>query len=96
VKYNRQTGDAKVTTRTANLMGTLVGIHKTAGLWRETTLANLWGALVGMVSVGLIVLAVTGIYLWFKIHNERLVGVILLFISLGYSLTVMVLLRTAS
>jgi hypothetical protein len=95
VNYNKQSGDAMIVTRKSNLMGTMVGIHESGGLWHESLLANLWGALVGIVSVGLIVLAASGIYLWFKIHNERLIGFILLCASLGYSLTVMILLRSA-
>jgi hypothetical protein len=47
------------------------------------------------VSTALILLGLTGIYLWFKLHNERIVGAILLTISLSYSLTLMILLRVA-
>jgi hypothetical protein len=96
VSYDKQTGAAKILTRKANLAGTMIAIHQTSGLFHDTALANLWGALVGVVSAGLVVLAATGIYLWFKLHNERLIGVILLCLSLGYSLTVMVLLRNAN
>jgi hypothetical protein len=41
------------------------------------------------------VLSLTGIYLWFKIHTERIIGLILLTLSLGYSLTLIVLIRSA-
>jgi hypothetical protein len=41
------------------------------------------------------VLSLTGIYLWFKIHTERIIGVILLTLSLGSSLTLIVLIRSA-
>jgi hypothetical protein len=47
------------------------------------------------VALGLIGLSVTGIYLWFKIHTERVTGLVLLAISLGYSLPLIVLMRMA-
>ena len=43
----------------------------------------------------LVILALTGIYLWFKIHTERVIGSILLAVSLGFSLTLIMLIRTA-
>jgi hypothetical protein len=95
VSYAPASGAAKVKTNVANLMGMLNRIHHVGGLWHEFTLTNVWGYFVGLVSVALIVLALTGIYLWFKIHSERLVGGILLALSLGYSVTLMVLIRTA-
>ena len=55
----------------------------------------MWAFFVALVSVALIVLSLTGIYLWFKIHTERVIGIILLALSLGYSLTLIVLIRTA-
>ncbi len=49
-----------------------------------------------VVSASLVILSLTGIYLWFKIHEERLVGAVLLRHSASAnSLTVMVLLWTA-
>jgi hypothetical protein len=54
-----------------------------------------WAVFVALISVALIVLSLTGIYLWFKIHTERVIGIILLVLSLGYSLTLIVLIRTA-
>ena len=41
----------------------------------------------------LILLALTRIYLWFKLFNERGVGIVLLAISLTYSLTLAIWLR---
>ena len=64
-------------------------------LYNNLWVTNLWGAFTGIASVGLIALALTGIYLWFKLHNERKIGVVLLVVSLAYSLTAMGLLRLA-
>jgi len=76
-------------------MGMLNRIHHIGRLWHEFTLTNVWAVFVGLVSVALMVLSVTGIYLWFKIHTERVIGSILLALSLGYGLTLIVLIRTA-
>ena len=49
-----------------------------------------------LVSAALVLLGLSGIYLWFESHKERVVGAALLTISLGYSLTtLMILLRLA-
>jgi hypothetical protein len=48
---------------------------------------------VGLISVALLALGVSGIYMWFKLHPERLIGLILLTASLGYSVTILVLIR---
>jgi len=95
VTYSNGSAEARVEKRVVGVIHTLSDIHHVSGLESEDWLANVWGFFIGIVSVGLIVLALTGIYLWFKIHTERLTGSILLAISLGYSLTVMLLLRTA-
>ena len=49
----------------------------------------------GVVSLSLLVLGVTGIYMWFKLHQERVIGTILLVAGFGYGLTLIVLIRTA-
>jgi len=95
VAYATETGTANVKTNVANIMGMLNRIHHVGGLWHEYTLTNVWAVFVALVSVALIVLSLTGIYLWFKIHTERVIGIILLVLSLGYSLTLIVLIRTA-
>lgn len=95
VEYASQTGEAKVRTNTANFMGMLNRIHHISGFWHDYWLLNVWGAFVALVSAALILSGLTGIYLWFKLHSERAIGAVLLLVSLGYSLTVMYLLRTA-
>jgi len=95
IRYNRATGTAEVEKREWGFMRMLVRIHETSALYNNHWVSNMWGAFTGIASVGLITLALTGIYLWFRIHKERKIGAVLLILSLGYSLTAMVLLRLA-
>ena len=88
-------GMAKVRTSEAGFMGMLNRIHHIGGVWHEYTVVNLWGVFVGVVSVSLLILGASGIYLWFKIHQERVIGTVLLALGLGYGLTLIVLIRTA-
>ena len=73
-------------------MGMLNRIHHVGGLWHEYTLTNVWAF---FVAVGLPIPGGTGIYLWFKIHAERIGGVVLMVIGLGFGLTLVVMNRTA-
>ena len=95
VEYNRSTGEAKIATRTAPFIGMLNGIHHVAGMWHTYGVLNWWGVCVLAVSAGLFVIAGTGVYLWFKLRPERRTGAVLLVFSLAYSVTVIILLRTA-
>jgi|ERR1044071_1655520 hypothetical protein len=88
-------GNAKIRTSEANFIGMLNRIHHIGGLWHEFTLLNIWAFFVGVVSLALVLLGATGIYLWFKIHQERVIGTILLVVGLGWGLTLLVLVRTA-
>jgi hypothetical protein len=95
VEGARGAAEVKVKTSTAPLLGMLNRLHHISGYWREYQVMNAWGVVLGLVSLGLIVLGATGIYLWFKLNGERVIGAILLAVSLGYSLTLMVLIRLA-
>jgi hypothetical protein len=77
------------------MIGMLNRLHHVGGLWHEYALINVWAVFVGLVSAILILLSITGIYLWFKIHSERVIGAILLTLSLGYSLTLTIMIRLA-
>jgi hypothetical protein len=70
-------------------------IHHIGGLWHEFNLVNIWAFFVGVVSLALLILGATGIYLWFKIHQERVIGTVLLTLGLGWGLILLVLIRTA-
>jgi hypothetical protein len=96
VDYSPSMNTAKVRTNTANFIGMLNRIHHIGGLWHEYSIVNVWGFFVGVISAAIILLSLSGIYLWFKIHTERVIGTILLAVSLGYSLTLIVLLRMAA
>ncbi|MBI3208665.1 MAG: PepSY-associated TM helix domain-containing protein [Candidatus Solibacter usitatus] len=95
VEYSRATGVARVKTQKRPARMTLTAIHQQGGLHHEHWVSNAWGALVGIVSVGLILLGLSGIYLWFKLRKERVVGTVLLVLSLAYSVSLMVMLRVA-
>jgi hypothetical protein len=95
IDYDPVTGRTQVRDNHASFMGMLNRIHHVGGIWHDYWLTNLWGAFVGLISAALILLGITGIYLWFKIHRERVTGAILLVISLGYSLTLLFLIRAA-
>ncbi len=95
VEYTRQTGRARIKTSVAGFIGMLNRLHHLAGLKHDYRLLNVWGGIVVFVSVALILLGLSGIYLWFKIYEERAVGAILLAFSLGYSLTLIVMIRMA-
>lgn len=93
VEYARQTGLTTIQTRANGFVAMMNRLHHLAGMTHTGLAFNVWGWLLGLVSIALIVIAISGIYLWFKLHSERTIGIILLTVSLGFSLTLMVLLR---
>lgn len=95
ISYSSETHQARIRTSVAGFMGMMNRIHHLAGVHRSSMLVNIWGGWVIAVSLGLIILGLTGIYMWFTFYNERKIGFILLAISLGYSLTLILLIRTA-
>jgi hypothetical protein len=95
ISYSKQTRAARITTNTGNFMGMLNRLHHLGGVQHESTIRNVWGAFLGFIAFALIVIGATGIYMWFKLHQERVIGTVLLVLSLGYSLTLIVLMRTA-
>jgi hypothetical protein len=95
ISYSKQTRAASIQTSTLGFMGMLNRLHHAHGVQYESTIRNVWGAFLGFIAFALIVIGTTGIYMWFKLHQERVIGIVLLALSLGYSLTVIVLMRTA-
>ena len=95
IEYSPTTGNTRIRDNHAGFMGMLNRIHHAKGLWHDYWVLNAWGAFVAVVSAALFLIGATGIYLWFKLHQERVIGAILLVISLGYSLTLIVLARSA-
>jgi hypothetical protein len=95
IVYTAASGETAVRTSKANFAGLMNRLHHISGLWHEDALVNAWAAALALIAASLIVLGLSGIYLWFKIHTERLMGSVLLAVSLAFSITVIVLLRTA-
>ncbi|HKT10662.1 MAG TPA: hypothetical protein VJW77_02430 [Terriglobia bacterium] len=95
VHYSTQTRQAVIRTSVAPFMGMLNRIHHLAGLHSASFVLDVWGGWVVAVSLCLFVLGLTGIYMWFRLYKERVIGAILLAVSLGYSLTLILLIRGA-
>lgn len=93
--YTAASGETAVKSNKANFAGLMNRIHHIGGLWHEDSLVNAWAFALALVAGVLIVLGITGIYMWFKIHTERMIGTVLLGASLAFSITVIVLMRTA-
>ena len=95
VEYSGQTGKARIRSGAANFMQMLAGIHHITGLRHETSLSNIWGISALVVSIVFALLGLTGIYMWFHFHKERKIGAVLLALNLAYSLSLIILIRTA-
>ena len=95
VTYSLATGVTTIRENRAGFMGMMNRLHHAAGFAGTYWWDSPWGVFIAIVSAGLFVIGITGIYLWFRIHTERVMGAILLILSLGYSLTLLVLIRTA-
>jgi hypothetical protein len=95
VTYSGSSGEARIKTRREGFLETLVHLHTNHGFWHDFLPSNAWSLLSLLGSVGLFLLGATGIYLWFCHHQERLIGAVILALGLIYSLTILVLSRTA-
>jgi hypothetical protein len=93
VNYARQTGKTTIEIRVNGFVAMMNRLHHLAGVTHEGFAFNIWGWLLGLVSLALIVIGASGIYLWFKLHSERVIGVVLLTVTLGFTLTLIILLR---
>lgn len=95
IQFAQASSEVTIKKRESNLMGMLLGMHVYSGVSTGYWLHDVWGWIVVLTSVALTGLGVTGIYLWFKIHRERIPGLIFLSAGLAYALTLIVLLRIA-
>jgi hypothetical protein len=95
VEYSRASGEAKIQTRRQGFLEMTVQLHTNHGFWHDFLPSNAWALLSLLGSIGLFLLGATGIYLWFCHNEERLIGSVLLVVGLIYSLTTLVLSRTA-
>ena len=95
VQYNPASGDTRLKTSVAGVMGMLNRLHHAAGLWHEPLSMNLWGGAVAIVSAALLLLGASGIYMWFVRRSERLFGAVLLGLNLAIVLVLLGLMRSA-
>ncbi len=95
VEYARASGAVILERNALGLMAFLNRFHQSAGVRHTYAWLNVWGVLSALVSIALILISLTGIYMWFKWKQERVIGAILMAACLVFSLTLMVLLRTA-
>lgn len=95
VNYAPATGLTTIHDNRAGFVGLMNRLHHAAGFGHDYWWGDVWAVFIAIVSVGLFVIGVTGVYLWFVIHTERVIGAILLVGSLGYSITLLVLIRIA-
>jgi hypothetical protein len=95
VEYSSQTHQAVIQTSVAPFMGMMNRIHHLAGLHNASLILDVWGGWVVAASFCLFLLGLTGIYMWFRLYKERVIGSILLAVSLGYSLALILLIRAA-
>lgn len=95
VSYDAASGIATVKTSIAGFMGMLNRLHHAAGLYHGYALLNAWGWAVAIVSVALLGLGVTGIWMWWLRRQDRAIGLVLLGANLGFSITVLAVIRSA-
>jgi hypothetical protein len=95
VAYSPSSGEATIKTRRQGFLEMLVQLHVNHGFWHDFLPSNAWALLTALGSIGLFLLGATGIYLWFCHHEERVIGGVILGAGLIYSLTALVLSRTA-
>jgi hypothetical protein len=93
IDYVRATGETAIRTSTANFMGLMNRLHHAAGFWHDYRLINVWSAVVVFVSIAIILLGVSGVWMWFARGKDRVVGMVLLALNLGISLTLLFLIR---
>ena len=95
VTYSPSSGEAKIQTRRQGFLEMTVQLHTNHGFWHDFLPSNAWALLSLLGSIGLFLLGATGIYLWFCHNEERVIGSVLLGLGLIYSLTTLLLSRTA-
>ena len=94
VEYAPATGGTIVRESRAGFMGMLNRLHHVGGVAHGYWLINAWGVFTGIVSASLVGIGLTGIYWWFQMHRERKIGGVLLAVSLTWSVTLMIALRS--
>ena len=93
ITYETATGKTHLREAQTGMMGVLNRLHHFHGLHNQTGRRNAWGWLVLFASIGLLVLGATGVYMWFKLHKERVIGLVLLGTNLVVSAGLLLALR---
>jgi len=94
IHYDRATGDTRIRTSVAGVMGMLNRLHHAAGLWHDYAPMKLWALLVFLVSIATVGLGVTGIWMWWVRRQERTWGLILLAANLLFSVAILLRVRS--
>ena len=95
VQYERASGDTRVKTSVAGVMGMLNRLHHAAGLWHEPLALQLWGVAVAVVSASLLGVGLTGLYMWFTRRSERRLGLLVLGLNAAFVIVLLGMMRTA-
>lgn len=95
IRYVRATGEARLKTSVAGVMGMLNRLHHAAGWWHEYLPLKLWALLVGIVSFAVLGLGATGLWMWWLRRQERTLGLILLAANLVFTAVVLTMIRAS-
>ena len=87
IEYVPGSSEVKIETRRWGWLEMFVQLHVNHGFHHEFLPASAWALLSLLGSIALLLLGGTGIYMWFVLHEERVVGSILLTLGLIYGLT---------
>ncbi len=87
VEYVPGSSEVKINTQRWGWQEMLVQLHTNHGFHHEFLPATAWALLSLLGSIALLLMGATGIYLWFCLHEERLIGSVLLVLGLVYGLT---------
>ena len=95
IRYNGATGNVRIRSSIAGVMGMLNRLHHAAGLAHDYLPLRLWGVLCGFVSLATLGLGATGIWIWWLRKQERTSGVLLISANLAFAVIVLVMMRAA-
>ncbi len=93
IDYTSGTGETLIRTSSTGFPGLLSQLHRAAGFWHQYWLINLWSGLVAWTSIAIILLGISGVWMWFARGQDRIIGIILLALNLGCTLTLLFLIR---
>ena len=94
-EYTEGSDAVRVKTQRWGWTETFVQLHVNHGFHHEFLPASVWAALSLLGSIALLLLGASGLYLWFVLHEERLIGSVLLVLGLVYGLTSLIWYRMA-